>query len=121
MSLLPFASPPGGGGGTSLPSQVGNAGKFLQTNGTTPLWAVAPGGGGAAVAPSYFQADFSSEPTTTYAGANPSSALLSDANWNVVKTIYTGLNRDTRTVYTATGIWNNRTSLTYTTSLAYTV
>ena len=118
MSLLPFASPPGGGG-SSLPSQVGNAGKFLQTNGTTPLWATTSGG--ATLAPSYFQIDLSSEPTTTYAGANAVSSLVSDGNWNVVKTVYTGLNRDTRTVYTSTGIWNSRASLTYTTSLAYTV
>jgi hypothetical protein len=35
----------GGGGGDSLPSQAGNAGKFLKTDGTTPSWEAIPGGG----------------------------------------------------------------------------
>lgn len=35
----------GGGGGDSLPSQTGNAGKFLKTDGTTPSWESIPGGG----------------------------------------------------------------------------
>ena len=35
----------GGGGGDSLPSQAGNAGKFLKTDGTTPSWESIPGGG----------------------------------------------------------------------------
>ena len=35
----------GGGGGDSLPSQTGNAGKFLKTDGTTTLWESIPGGG----------------------------------------------------------------------------
>jgi hypothetical protein len=35
----------GGGGGDSLPSQAGNAGKFLKTDGTTTLWESIPGGG----------------------------------------------------------------------------
>ena len=35
----------GGGGGDSLPSQAGNAGKFLKTDGTTPSWQSIPGGG----------------------------------------------------------------------------
>jgi hypothetical protein len=35
----------GGGGGDSLPSQAGNAGKFLKTDGTTTLWETIPGGG----------------------------------------------------------------------------
>jgi hypothetical protein len=35
----------GGGGGDSLPSQTGNAGKFLKTDGTTTLWETIPGGG----------------------------------------------------------------------------
>lgn len=35
----------GGGGGDSLPSQTGNAGKFLKTDGTTALWETIPGGG----------------------------------------------------------------------------
>jgi hypothetical protein len=35
----------GGGGGDSLPSQIGNAGKFLKTDGTTTLWETIPGGG----------------------------------------------------------------------------
>ncbi len=35
----------GGSGGDSLPSQVGNAGKFLKTDGTTTLWETIPGGG----------------------------------------------------------------------------
>jgi len=37
----------GGGGGDSLPSQTGNAGKFLQTDGVNALWANVPGGTGA--------------------------------------------------------------------------
>jgi len=35
----------GGGGGDSLPSQAGNAGKFLKTDGSTPSWESIPGGG----------------------------------------------------------------------------
>ena len=35
----------GGGGGDSLPSQTGNAGKFLKTDGTSALWESIPGGG----------------------------------------------------------------------------
>jgi hypothetical protein len=35
----------GGGGGDSLPSQAGNAGKFLKTDGTSTLWETIPGGG----------------------------------------------------------------------------
>ena len=35
----------GGAGGDSLPSQAGNAGKFLKTDGTTALWETIPGGG----------------------------------------------------------------------------
>lgn len=35
----------GGGGGDSLPSQAGNAGKFLKTDGTSTLWESIPGGG----------------------------------------------------------------------------
>jgi hypothetical protein len=35
----------GGGGGDSLPSQAGNAGKFLKTDGATPSWESIPGGG----------------------------------------------------------------------------
>jgi len=35
----------GGGGGDSLPSQTGNAGKFLKTDGTSTLWETIPGGG----------------------------------------------------------------------------
>lgn len=35
----------GGGGGDSLPSQSGNSGKFLKTNGTTSSWESIPGGG----------------------------------------------------------------------------
>lgn len=35
----------GGGGGDSLPSQTGNAGKFLKTDGTSTLWESIPGGG----------------------------------------------------------------------------
>lgn len=34
-----------GGGGSSLPDQGGNAGKFLTTNGTTASWATLAGGG----------------------------------------------------------------------------
>lgn len=34
-----------GGGGSSLPDQAGNAGKFLKTDGTDPSWAAIPGGG----------------------------------------------------------------------------
>lgn len=34
--------------GTSLPSQGGNAGKYLSTDGTNPLWALVSGGGGTA-------------------------------------------------------------------------
>jgi hypothetical protein len=35
----------GGGGGDSLPSQTGNAGKFLKTDGNSTLWETIPGGG----------------------------------------------------------------------------
>jgi len=35
----------GGGGGDSLPSQTGNAGKFLKTDGNATLWETIPGGG----------------------------------------------------------------------------
>ena len=35
----------GGGGGDSLPSQAGNAGKFLKTDGNSALWETIPGGG----------------------------------------------------------------------------
>ena len=35
----------GGGGGDSLPSQSGNAGKFLKTDGTATSWETIPGGG----------------------------------------------------------------------------
>jgi len=35
----------GGGGGDSLPSQTGNAGKFLKTDGNSALWETIPGGG----------------------------------------------------------------------------
>jgi hypothetical protein len=35
----------GGGGGDSLPSQAGNAGKFLKTDGNSTLWETIPGGG----------------------------------------------------------------------------
>lgn len=35
----------GGGGGTPLPSQGGNNGKFLKTNGTSAVWDTVPGGG----------------------------------------------------------------------------
>ncbi|MBC5861866.1 hypothetical protein [Flavobacterium turcicum] len=38
----PNWQPIGGGGGTSLPAQTGNAGKVLTTNGTNPSWANAP-------------------------------------------------------------------------------
>ena len=34
---------PYGGGASSLPSQTGNAGKILSTNGTNPLWETMPG------------------------------------------------------------------------------
>jgi hypothetical protein len=34
-----------GGGGDSLPSQAGNSGKFLTTDGTTPSWEALAGGG----------------------------------------------------------------------------
>lgn len=34
-----LVSPPGGSGGSSLPSQTGNSGKFLTTDGTSPSWA----------------------------------------------------------------------------------
>lgn len=36
----------GGAGGTALPSQTGNAGKYLTTNGTDLAWATVSGGGG---------------------------------------------------------------------------
>ena len=39
----------GGGGGTSLPDQTGNSGKYLKTDGTTTSWATVSGGGGGAV------------------------------------------------------------------------
>jgi hypothetical protein len=35
----------GGGGGTSLPDQTGNSGKFLTTDGSTASWATVGGGG----------------------------------------------------------------------------
>lgn len=37
---------PSGGGGTTLPSQTGNAGKFLKTTGSALQWATPPSGGG---------------------------------------------------------------------------
>jgi len=36
----------GGGGGTSLPDQTGNSGKYLKTDGSTTSWATVSGGGG---------------------------------------------------------------------------
>lgn len=36
----------GGGGGGSLPSQSGNSGKYLKTDGSNAYWAEVPGGGG---------------------------------------------------------------------------
>lgn len=36
---------PGSGGGSSLPDQTGNNGKFLTTDGTDPSWEAIPGGG----------------------------------------------------------------------------
>jgi hypothetical protein len=36
----------GGGGGTTLPSETGNAGKYLTTDGSTLSWATVSGGGG---------------------------------------------------------------------------
>lgn len=36
----------GGGGGTSLPSQSGHAGEYLQTDGSTLSWSAVSGGGG---------------------------------------------------------------------------
>jgi hypothetical protein len=36
----------GGGGGTSLPNQSGNSGKYLTTNGSELSWATVSGGGG---------------------------------------------------------------------------
>jgi len=43
--FIAFSNPSEGGGGASLPDQTGNAGKFLQTNGTTTLWALVAGAG----------------------------------------------------------------------------
>lgn len=40
----------GAGGGSTLPSQTGNSGRFLTTNGTDPSWAVIAGGGNALTA-----------------------------------------------------------------------
>ena len=45
------ASGGGSGGGTSLPDQTGNAGKFLSTDGTDALWST-PAGSGDVVGPS---------------------------------------------------------------------
>lgn len=44
------ASGGGSGGGTSLPDQTGNSGKFLSTDGTNPLWST-PAGSGDVVGP----------------------------------------------------------------------
>ncbi len=41
------AGDPSGGGGDTLPSQVGHNGEFLQTDGANPLWVPLPGGGDA--------------------------------------------------------------------------
>lgn len=49
-----FATPPGGSG---LPSQTGNAGKYLTTDGTNASWATVSGGGATDLSASYSASD----------------------------------------------------------------
>lgn len=49
-----FATPPGGSG---LPSQTGNAGKYLTTDGTNASWATVSGGGATDISASYSASD----------------------------------------------------------------
>lgn len=74
-------------------------------------------GGGTTLAASYHLTE--SGATTTYSGINSSSSSTTDANWVITKTVLSGNNRETRTVYTATDTWDNRATASYTTSLAY--
>ena len=75
-------------------------------------------GGGSSLSPSYHLTDYGA--TTTYSGVNSSSSSPTDANWSITKLVLSGNGRETRTVYTATDQWVNRsTTASYTTSLAY--
>lgn len=105
-----------GTGGSSLPDQTGNAGKYLTTDGTTASWGTVSGG--STVSPSYFWR-YAASATVTYSATNATSSSESDPNWSVVKTVLSGNNRQTKTVYTATGAVSAYSSLTYATSLTY--
>lgn len=77
-ALLAAAGSGGGGssgGGDSLPSQVGNSGKFLTTDGTSASWATLAGGGDMLAANNLSEVDASvafdtikQSASTTYAG-----------------------------------------------------
>lgn len=89
----------GGGGGDSLPSQTGNAGKFLQTDGVSALWANVPGGTGAV------DSVFGATGIVTqvdYLAVNTSSTVAvttAKAVWNATEsTIELGFNASTSTM-----------------------
>ena len=89
----------GGGGGDSLPSQTGNAGKFLQTDGVNALWANVPGGTGAV------DSVFGATGVVTqvdYLAVNTSSTVAvttAKAVWNATEsTLELGFNSSTSTM-----------------------
>jgi hypothetical protein len=89
----------GGGGGDSLPSQTGNAGKFLQTDGVNALWANVPGGTGAV------DSVFGETGVVTqvdYLAVNTSSTVAvttAKAVWNATEsTLELGFNASTSTM-----------------------
>lgn len=89
----------GGGGGDSLPSQTGNAGKFLQTDGVNALWANVPGGTGAV--DSVFDAT-GVVTQVDYLAVNTSSTVAvttAKAVWNATEsTLELGFNASTSTM-----------------------
>lgn len=74
-------------------------------------------GGGGGVSSSYFQKDISE--SIVYSGINSVSNLTSDNHWTIVKTVKNDNDYQYRTVYTATGAWDNRDALSYTTKKTY--
>jgi hypothetical protein len=68
-------APGSGGGGSGLPNQAGQSGKFLSTDGTNPIWVVAPAGGTGGM-PTVRQAPFNAQGD----GTTPDQAAFTAAS-----------------------------------------
>ena len=101
----------------SLPSQTGNSGKFLSTNGNSPSWATVSGGGGS-TSPQYYGILYNKNTWTTTSDFTEDTATASVSSNKIVVTAGSGISSLDYNYYSLLDHWNTTAKIKATSTSA---